>query len=213
MNPLLSTSPVFTFQVDLARTLWTVLPATLLWGASFPLALAAVASRGEDQGRMVGGIYAANTGGAIVGALAFSLVLIPWIGTQGCERVLIVLSAVSAVFALGQVVKQAKGMAATMGLAAALAVAGWLAANVSEVPGMLIAYGRRIMTSTNLIEDSVYRRGHQFLHRHLRVERRRACSSTSAARWKPPPSPTTCACSACWATFRRCFTRTSRTPC
>ena len=149
VNPLLSTNPVFTFQVDLARTIWTVLPATLLWGASFPLALASVASRGEDQGRMVGGIYAANTGGAIVGALAFSLVLIPWIGTQGCQRVLIVLSAVSAVFALGQVVKQAKGMASTMGLAAALAVAGWLAANVSEVPGMLIAYGRRIMTSTN----------------------------------------------------------------
>jgi predicted membrane-bound spermidine synthase len=85
VNPLLSTNPIFTFQIDLARTLWTVLPATLLWGASFPLALAAVAARGEDQGRMVGGIYAANTAGAIVGALAFSLILIPWIGTKGCE--------------------------------------------------------------------------------------------------------------------------------
>jgi spermidine synthase len=115
VNPLLSTSPEFTFQIDLARTLWTVLPATLLWGASFPLALAAVAARGEDQGRMVGGIYAANTGGAIVGALAFSLILIPWIGTKGCEQTLIVLSAVSAVFALAQVVKQARGMAARWG--------------------------------------------------------------------------------------------------
>jgi len=149
VNPLLSTAPAFTFQVDLARTLWTVLPATLLWGASFPLALASVAQRGEDQGRMVGGIYAANTAGAIVGALAFSLVLIPWIGTQGCERVLIALSAVASVFALGQVVKQSKGIASTMGLAAGLAVAGWLAVNVAEVPGMLIAYGRRIMTSTS----------------------------------------------------------------
>ncbi len=42
----------------------------LLWGASFPLALAAAATRGEDPARLVGGIYAANTGGAIVGALA-----------------------------------------------------------------------------------------------------------------------------------------------
>jgi len=82
-----------------------------------------------------------------LGALTFSLVLIPAIGTQGCERVLIVLSAVGAVFALGQVVKQSRGMAGTMGLAAALAVAGWLAANVPEVPGMLIAYGRRIVIS------------------------------------------------------------------
>jgi spermidine synthase len=149
INPLLSTSPGFTFQIDLARVLWTVLPAALLWGASFPLALAAVASQVEDQGSMVGGIYAANTGGAIVGALAFSLVLIPAIGTLGCERVLIVLSAVSAVFALGPLVKQSRGLAATMTLAGALAVAGWLAANVSGVPGMLIAYGRRIMISSN----------------------------------------------------------------
>jgi spermidine synthase len=147
VNPLLSTNPMFTFQIDLARALWTVLPATLLWGASFPFALAAVAHRGEDQGRMVGGIYAANTGGAILGALAFSLVLIPWIGTQGCERVLIALSAVSAVFVLARVVKQSPGMAGVMGLAAALAVAGLLTVSVPEVPGMLIAYGRRIMTS------------------------------------------------------------------
>ena len=149
VNPLLSTSPAFTFQVDLARTLWTVLPATLLWGASFPFALAAVAARGEDQGRMVGGIYAANTGGAIVGALAFSLVLIPWIGTKGCEQALIVLSAVAAVFALVQVVKQSRGMASTLGLAAALAIAGWLSYKVSDVPGNLIAYGRRILVNAN----------------------------------------------------------------
>ena len=100
INPLLSTSPWFTFQIDLARATWAILPAALLWGASFPLALAAVASRGRDAGRLVGGIYAANTAGAIVGALAFSMILVPAVGTQGCERALILLSAVSALFAL-----------------------------------------------------------------------------------------------------------------
>ncbi|HUI58369.1 MAG TPA: fused MFS/spermidine synthase [Bryobacteraceae bacterium] len=149
INPLLSTSPWYTFQIDLARAIWTVLPATLLWGASFPLALASVAQRGEDQGRMVGGIYAANTGGAILGALAFSLVLIPWIGTQGCERVLIVVSAISALLALGPVVWRAKTIAGTVALAAALVVAGWLSAHVEGVPAMLIAYGRRIMISAS----------------------------------------------------------------
>ena len=149
VNPLLSTSPTFTFQVDLARTLWTILPATLLWGASFPFALAAVASRGEDQGRMVGGIYAANTGGAILGALAFSLILIPSIGTKGCEQALIVLSAIGAMFALAPVVKQAGGMAGALALAAALVTAGWLTFKVSDVPGNLIAYGRRIMINSN----------------------------------------------------------------
>ena len=44
INPLLSTSPWFTFQIDLVRCFWAMLPATLLWGASFPLALAAAAS-------------------------------------------------------------------------------------------------------------------------------------------------------------------------
>jgi spermidine synthase len=44
INPMLSTSPWFNFQLDLVRCLWTILPAPLLWGASFPLALAALAS-------------------------------------------------------------------------------------------------------------------------------------------------------------------------
>ncbi len=87
VNPILSSSPWFTFQVDLARSLWAVLPATLMWGASFPLALAAVAAPGEDPGRLAGETYAANTVGAILGALAFSIVIIPLVGTRDAERI------------------------------------------------------------------------------------------------------------------------------
>ena len=147
INPMLSTSPWFNFQIDLARCLWAVLPAAVLWGASFPFALAAVAARGIDPGRMVGGIYAANTGGAILGALVFSMLLIPWIGTLGCERMLIVLSAISAVLALAPLVWRARTPAGALFLGGSLVMAGWLVSNVSGVPGMLIAYGRRIMTS------------------------------------------------------------------
>jgi spermidine synthase len=146
INPLLSTSPWFTFQIDLARSTWAILPAALLWGASFPLALAAVASRGRDAGRMVGGIYAANTAGAIVGALAFSMFLIPAVGTQGCERALILLSALSALFALAPPLRPKPGV---LLLAAALVAAVFLAMSVSGVPSMLIAYGRRITISAN----------------------------------------------------------------
>src|SRR5438132_4979964 len=95
INPSLSTSPWLTFQVDLVRCLWAILPATCLWGASFPLALAAVAGRGQDPGRLVGGVYAANTVGAIIGALGASLPIIPWIGTQQGQRVLTALSMVA----------------------------------------------------------------------------------------------------------------------
>src|SRR5262249_2599420 len=41
INPSLSQSAWFNFQLDLARCAWALLPATILWGASFPLAVAA----------------------------------------------------------------------------------------------------------------------------------------------------------------------------
>ena len=72
------------------RCLWAVLPAAILWGASFPLALASVASPGEDPARLVGGVYAANTVGAIVGALVASLLLVAWLGSQHAQQMLIV---------------------------------------------------------------------------------------------------------------------------
>jgi spermidine synthase len=153
INPLLSTSPWFTFQIDLARSIWAILPAALLWGASFPLALAAVASRGRDAGRMVGGIYAANTAGAIVGALAFSMILIPAIGTQGCERVLIVLSGLGALYVWPTAATWTpRAKAGALFLAAAAVAVVLLAMSVSKVPSMLIAYGRRITISTGRSE-------------------------------------------------------------
>jgi spermidine synthase len=76
VDPRLGSNPWLTFQLDLARCLWAVLPSASLWGASFPLALAAAAPRHTDSGRMVGAVYAANTVGAIIGAVAFSIILI-----------------------------------------------------------------------------------------------------------------------------------------
>jgi len=121
VNPLLSSNPWYTFQIDLVRVLWTILPATLLWGASFPLALAAAAHPGEDSGRLLGGVYAANTGGAIAGALAFSMVLVPWIGTAGCEQVLLAMAAVGALIVLVPVVLSSRSILGTAGVVAAMA--------------------------------------------------------------------------------------------
>ena len=71
VDPWLSLDPWFNFQLDLVRCVWAIFPGTVLWGASFPLALAAAARSGEDPGRLSGEIYAANTAGSIVGALFF----------------------------------------------------------------------------------------------------------------------------------------------
>ncbi len=77
---LTDTTPWRTLELDLVRCLWAILPPAILWGASFPFAFAAAAPSRKEPGRLVGGIYAANTFGAILGALIVSLALIP------CDR-------------------------------------------------------------------------------------------------------------------------------
>jgi spermidine synthase len=153
--PNISHSVWFNFQLDLVRCLWAILPPTVLWGASFPLALAAVASRGQDSGRLVGRVYAANTAGAIIGALVASLFLIAAAGTQLSQQILIGLAATTALMVLatsllrfrassdGEVRPEtwlaAGGLFVLVaGLTAALA---W---TVPSVPGELVAWGRQM---------------------------------------------------------------------
>src|SRR5437764_1107843 len=100
INPYIATTPWFTLQLDLVRCFWVVLPGAILWGASFPLALASVATTEQDAAWLAGGVYAANTVGAIVGSLVMSFVLIPWIGSSHSEQVLIIVSALSALLML-----------------------------------------------------------------------------------------------------------------
>jgi spermidine synthase len=143
VDPWLSLDPWFNFELDLARATWGIFPGTLLWGASFPLALASVTAK--DPARIAGKVYAANTAGSIVGALAFSLWLIPAIGSRQSERILIVIAAVSAVVAAasaGEFTKKRIRFAAAA--AAALTLCALLAATVEDVPWQVIAYGRRI---------------------------------------------------------------------
>jgi spermidine synthase len=141
-DALLTLDPWHMYFLDLKRCLLAILPPTLFWGASFPLACAAIAKRGEDSGRAAGAIYAANTLGGIVGALAVSLVLIPSIGSQQSERVLLIASAIGGVIVLIPILRRS-GLG-LVGLAASVGVACLLAWSVDPVPGELIAYGRRM---------------------------------------------------------------------
>jgi spermidine synthase len=145
VDPWLSLSPLFNFQLDLVRCVFTILPATLFWGASFPLALAAAAKPGEDPARLSGEVYAANTAGSIVGALAFSLFLIPSFGTRNAEEILIALSAAGAVAAAMSVMNVQTIWKTAAGTAvAAVVMAAALIPSVQDVPWEMIAYGRRI---------------------------------------------------------------------
>ena len=101
IDPSLPRTPGTTSSSTWCAVLWAVLPAAFLWGAGFPsLGGCGMGPRGRRLParlviRLVGGVYAANTVGAIVGALAFSMLLVGWIGTQQSQQMLIVVAAAS----------------------------------------------------------------------------------------------------------------------
>jgi spermidine synthase len=137
-GPANGSNPWIGFKMGFVHCFWAIFPAAVLWGASFPLALAAAARPGRDPGRLVGGVYAANTVGAIAGAIAFSLLIIPWAGTQWAERSLIALATVSALLLL--IPARRAGLAGW--IAAVALAAACLIATVPRTPGLLVAYGR-----------------------------------------------------------------------
>jgi spermidine synthase len=144
---LVDTGPWKTLALDLGRCLYAILPPAIMWGASFPFAFAAVSGSQKESGRLVGGVYAANTLGAIAGALLVSLALIPWIGTQQTQRLLVVLAWLSAAAVLVPYAWRRRDAFVGGMLAASFAFALLLAWQVHKIPGEVIAYGRRVATA------------------------------------------------------------------
>ena len=128
---------------NLLRSAAALLPATLLWGASFPLAMAAAKRSGDDPARPVARVYAANTFGGIVGALAASLVLIAWIGTRDTQRTMLVLVGIGGLTLLLPGLTR-KGALAGAGIASATAAIALLAWALPQQPGELVAFGKQI---------------------------------------------------------------------
>jgi spermidine synthase len=128
---------------NLLRSAAALLPAALLWGASFPLAMAAAKRSGDDPARPVARVYAANTFGGIVGALAASLVLIAWIGTRDTQRTMLVLVGIGGLTLLLPGLTR-KGALAGAGIASATAAIALLAWVLPQQPGELVAFGKQI---------------------------------------------------------------------
>jgi spermidine synthase len=139
INPSISSNIWFNFELDLARALWAVLPPTLLWGASFPFALAATSA--SDKGEQMARVYAANTLGAIAGALLTSLFLVPQFGTQRAGQLLIAIST-----AAGLLLFLNRKIARMALAAAAAALCALLIHAVPPLSKLLVAYGRYAAT-------------------------------------------------------------------
>jgi spermidine synthase len=133
------------------RAMDVILPSAVLWGMSFPFALAAAGSSHGDTGRSSGNVYAANTIGAIVGSLGVSFWTIPQYGTRWSAQLLVLGASVSAALlfwaargraqaAVTQTRKHSPWLSPALVLAAGVAFAAFL-------PGLsrvFLAHGRYI---------------------------------------------------------------------
>ena len=94
-----ATYPLFLFLQFLLGCALMIVP-TVFMGMTLPIAMR-IASRSMDRlGRSAGFVYAVNTVGTVVGALAAGLVLFPAVGVQRTTEIGIILNAAAAVIVL-----------------------------------------------------------------------------------------------------------------
>lgn len=134
--PAIHGSPPLTFLFDALRCAVAMLPATILWGASFPLTIAAAG--GHDRGRSVAVVNALNTAGALAGAVLLTLFGIPQLGSQYSQQLLALVAAAAGTLLLAGTIARWQLVAST------LTVAVVALSLVPAVPGRLIAFGRSV---------------------------------------------------------------------
>jgi spermidine synthase len=111
-------TPTGWFALQLALALLVMFPATFSLGGLFPAVLHRCAQDGEGVSGRVGRIYASNTTGTILGALAAGFLLIPAFGVWEVLLGVCVLQAVLALAAaLGTTQRRSAASAAAAGLA------------------------------------------------------------------------------------------------
>lgn len=133
---------------------------TFLMGLLFPVAGRLAAERRGTLGRRIGGIYAANTAGSILGALAAGFVLVPRLGSQ---RTLLLFAALN--LAAGAAVllaarpraraplRAAVALGAATVLLAALLPGEFVVARFAAVPGSTLAYSHEGVAGTVTVHD------------------------------------------------------------
>lgn len=130
------------FVIDVALAGLLIGPPTVLMGGTIPVLTQALARSLEDATRVHAWVYAFNTAGAFVGALAAGFVLVPALGLDGCMRAMgaVNLAAGTTFLVLGARARAPSGSTsdrdADAGFAAAAAPAGFpLYAGVALLAG------------------------------------------------------------------------------
>jgi spermidine synthase len=120
-----------------------LLPTGIALGATFSLALATAASDVERIGGAAGRVYAANTLGAIAGALAAGFLLIPMLGLQGTVMATSRALAIGGLLTIGGILWRTAGRSRAVRATAATAVLCALLGGVVAVP----SWDRELLSS------------------------------------------------------------------
>ncbi|HYY89696.1 MAG TPA: fused MFS/spermidine synthase, partial [Chloroflexota bacterium] len=120
--PLLSRLVRTDFRLMAMLCILSVLPAALLMGATFPAASRLWAAGAERIGARLGGVYAANVAGAILGSLAGGFLLVPILGAHHALLMLAAANVLLGAWLLRRVSDRAWSAGAAL---LALAVVGW----------------------------------------------------------------------------------------
>ena len=152
---------------------------------------------------MVGCMYAANTAGAIAGALGASMILIPWIGTQRTQQLLIALSVAAAATLAGKYGRRFVMTPVAMAYAALLMWA------VVPTPWQLVAYGRKMLTTSDgrtLVFSA------EGMNASIAVTKLvNSKFFHVSARWRLPARARICGCKGCSGICQPCCIRTRAT--
>jgi spermidine synthase len=77
-----------------------MLPGAILWGMSFPLALAAVAARGQDPAALSAASTPPTRSAPSSGRWSTGLILVAWLGSPMTQQILIGIAALSGLLML-----------------------------------------------------------------------------------------------------------------
>jgi spermidine synthase len=96
-----------------------LLPAALLFGATFPIVVKLAPAAGRGTGGRIGLVYVWNTAGAIIGSFGAGFLLLP---TIGMERTLVLVIVVCAILAIGSLAAEPGPVRLKAGVPAGLAL-------------------------------------------------------------------------------------------
>ena len=127
------------------RVALLLFPMTFAFGAAFPLALETASTDLGAAGRDAARVYAANTAGAIAGALAGGFVLVPALGLQGTfvqvSRLATIAGGLVAMIAIGQHATGRRRARVSIGAMAVASVALALIVSLPEWDRQLLVSG------------------------------------------------------------------------